>query len=336
MNAPRIADAHSAQAMNRVPPSASGLSRRPSKRTRTWRQSERRVAAFVAVPALLPFVVFSLIPIGYIVYLSFTRYNGFLSPTWVGLDNYRLLIDDGTWWDAVLNTFVLAVGKVIIDVPLALVLAVFLHRGLRGASWFRTIYFVPHVISIAVMGVVFYFLFRPVDGIINDLLLALGLIGVDIDWLGSGDTAMLSLILVAVWAGFGINTVFFLVGMQTISREIYESASLDGANGWQQFRSITLPLLSPILRVVVMLTIVFSMRSFDLIKTLTDGGPAGQTQVMFTYLFDYFYGLNRGVQYGYASALAVVSSLIIAVVSLAYLYVSRQRDQGPRAGGRGA
>lgn len=294
------------------------------------------MAAFVAVPALLPFVVFSLIPIGYIVYLSFTRYNGFLSPTWVGLDNYRLLIDDGTWWDAVLNTFVLAVGKVIIDVPLALVLAVFLHRGLRGASWFRTIYFVPHVISIAVMGVVFYFLFRPVDGIINDLLLALGLIGVDIDWLGSGDTAMLSLILVAVWAGFGINTVFFLVGMQTISREIYESASLDGANGWQQFRSITLPLLSPILRVVVMLTIVFSMRSFDLIKTLTDGGPAGQTQVMFTYLFDYFYGLNRGVQYGYASALAVVSSLIIAVVSLAYLYVSRQRDQGPRAGGRGA
>jgi raffinose/stachyose/melibiose transport system permease protein len=137
---------------------------------------------------------------------------------------------------------------------------------------------------------------------------------------------MLSLIVASAWFGFGVNTILFLVGLQTIPKEIYESAAVEGANAWQTFRYLVLPLLTPVLRVVVMLSIVFSMRAFDIVKTFTAGGPAGGTDVMFTNLFDYFFGGERGVQVGYASALAVIASIIITVLSVVYLLISRTRN----------
>ena len=305
------------QAMSLAPVRARKLKRAPS---------ERRMAWLMAIPALVPFVLFALVPIGYVVYLSFTRYNGVTDPVWVGVDNYVLAFGDHRWWGSVGNTFFLAVGTILIEIPLALLLATFLNSRLRGSSVFRTIFFVPYVVSIAVMGVVFFFLLRPVNGAINGMLQALGVLSAPVDWLGSQPTAMAALIAVSVWAGFGINTVFFLVGLQTIPRELYESAELDGANKWQQFVSITLPMLAPVFNVVLMLSIVFALRSFDIVKTLTDGGPAGGTEVMFTYIFDFFFGLDRGSQYGYASALAVIASVIIAIVSMLYVSATRRRE----------
>lgn len=292
-----------------------------------WRRRERRLAGTIGFVALIPFVLFALVPVAYVVVLSFMRYNGVGDPTWVGIHNYALAFADSSWWSSVTNTLVLAGGSIIIELPLALLLAVLLNRALRWTSGFRTVFFLPHIVSIAVMGVVFFFILRPVDGILNGILRGMGVLSADVDWLGSGPTAMLSLILVSVWSGFGINTIFFLVGLQTIPRDVYESASLDGASGWQQFRAITLPMLTPVMRIVVMLSIVFSLRSFDLVKTLTNGGPAGQTDVMFTYLFEYFFSLQRGSQYGYASALAVIASVIIAIVSIIYLAMSRANEQ---------
>lgn len=285
----------------------------------------------MALPALLPFVAFSILPILYVIGISFTDYDGITTPEWTGLSNYVTMIHDAIWWQDVRNTFVLAAGKTVIEIPLALLLAVLLNRPIRARSPLISVYFLPHVMSMAVMGVVFYFLFRPINGVINGLLQLVGILSTPVDWLGHGSTAMASIVTVGIWAGFGINTVFFLVGMQTIPREVYESAAIDGATAWQQFRSITLPLLGPIMRIVMMLTIVFSLRSFDLVLTLTGGGPAGETDVMFTYLFTYFFSLDRASQYGYGSALGVSASLIIAVISLIYLYFSR--NQGSTGGG---
>lgn len=303
----------------------------PASRRRRWQHTEKALAVAMSLPAVLPFLAFSVVPILYIIYLSFTAYDGITTPTWVGLANYQTLIQDGSWWESVKNTLILAAGQIVVEIPLALLLAVILNRRVRARSTFIAVYFLPHVMSIAVMGVVFYFLFRPISGVINGWLQTVGLISTEVDWLGSGPTAMASIITVAVWAGFGINTVFFLVGMQTIPRDVYESAAIDGATGWQQFRRITLPLLGPMMRVVMMLTIVFALRSFDLIKTLTDGGPVGETNVMFTYLFDYFFSFDRATQYGYGSALGVGASIIIAIVSGIYLYFSR--NQGDTGGG---
>jgi raffinose/stachyose/melibiose transport system permease protein len=298
----------------------------PARRRRSWRARERPLAALVSAPILLPFVLFTPIPLGYVVYLSFTRYDSFNPPIWIGFANYVTALGDESWWHAVGNTFILGFGQMLIELPLALFLAILLNRKLRLGGFYRTIYFIPHVISVAVMGIVFYFLVRPVDGIVNGLLSPLGIVSPTMDWLGHTPTAMLSLIVASAWFGFGVNTILFLVGLQTIPKEIYESAAVEGANAWQTFRYIVLPLLTPVLRVVVMLSIVFSMRAFDIVKTFTAGGPAGGTDVMFTNLFDYFFGGERGVQVGYASALAVIASIIITVLSVVYLLISRTRN----------
>ncbi|MET9660911.1 sugar ABC transporter permease [Streptomyces sp. NPDC006510] len=297
----------------------------PQSRRPRWQSRERLVGTFMALPSLIPLVLFALLPVAYVVFLSFTRYNGVTSPQWIGLDNYQLMFKDQSWWQAVLITLVFAVGQIVIGIPLSLLLATVLNSGIRGMGLFRGLFFLPYVISIAIIGIVFYFLLRPDNGVINGILQALNLISTDVDWLGSQGTALGSLILVGVWSNFGINMVFFLVALQTVPKELLESAQLDGANAIQRFRHVSLPLLAPITRVVVVLSIVFSLRSFDLVKTLTDGGPAGQTDVMYTYLFDYFFGTDRGSQYGYASALAVVASIIAAIVSLGYMAVSRDR-----------
>lgn len=287
----------------------------------------------MALPSLIPLVLFALLPVAYVVFLSFTRYNGVTSPQWIGLVNYQQMLKDGAWWQSVLITLIFALGQIVIGLPLSLFLATLLNSGLKGMAVFRGIFFLPYVISIAVIGVVFYFLLRPVNGVVNGILQALSIISVDVDWLGNQGTALASLILVGVWSTFGINLIFFLVGLQTVPKDLLESAQLDGASTLQQFRHITLPLLAPITRVVVVLSIVFSLRSFDLVKTLTDGGPAGQTSVMYTYLFDYFFGTDRGSQYGYASALAVGASIIAAIVSLVYMGLARDRTVRSQAAG---
>ncbi|MCZ9883298.1 sugar ABC transporter permease [Arthrobacter sp. B2a2-09] len=305
-----------------------------SGRARTnWKSKERITATLMALPSMIPLVLFALLPVAYVVFLSFTRYNGVTSPQWIGLINYQHMLKDESWWQSVLITLIFALGQILLGLPLSLFLATILNSGLKGMAVFRGIFFLPYVISIAVIGVVFYFLLRPVNGVINGILQALRIISVDVDWLGSQGTALASLILVGVWSTFGINLIFFLVGLQTVPKELLESAQLDGASTFQQFRHITLPLLAPITRVVVVLSIVFSLRSFDLVKTLTDGGPAGQTNVMYTYLFDYFFGTDRGSQYGYASALAVGASVIAAIVSLIYMALARDRAVRSQASG---
>lgn len=306
---------------------AAAVGRRPTTRSSDgWRRRERLLASVMVLPQAIPFLLFTLVPLGWAVYLSFTSYDGFSSPSWVGLHNYSLLIHDRSWWQAVQTTFIFSGAKMAIEIPLALGLALLLNRRIHLGNLFRTIFFMPHVISIAVMGVIFYFLLRPEAGIVNGLLNDVGILHSQVDWLGHRWTALGSLVAVGVWSGFGINTVLFLVGLQTVPRELYESARTDGASAWQQFRFVTLPLLSPMLRVITILTIVSTLRSFDLVKTLTDGGPAGGTDVMFTYLFSYYFSSDNPGQFGYASALSVAASIIIAIVSLIYLYLSRQRD----------
>jgi len=276
------------------------------------------------LPQMMPFLLFTVAPLAWVVYLSFTDYDGFSTPSLVGLQNYRDLLNDASWWHSVVVTGQFAVLKVAFEIPLSLGLAVLLNRKLRLGGLFRTIFFLPHVVSVAILGIIFYFLLRPENGIVNGLLRSLGVLDHDFDWLGHPWSALGSLVVVGVWSGFGLNTVLFLIGLQNVPKELLESASIDGANAWQSFRFIVVPLLAPMMRVIVILTIVFTLRSFDLVKTLTDGGPAGSTDVMFTYMFGYYFSSDRGSQIGYASALSVTASVIIAVVSVLYL-LSAQR-----------
>ena len=289
-----------------------------------WRRKENKIAYWMMTPGLILYAALVLLPMLWVVYISFTAYDGVSKPKFIGLDNYLYAFKDSYWWTSVLNTFIFAFFKVLIEAPLALILAVILNRRLFGAAWFRTIFFMPHLMSLAVMGVIFYFLLRPFEGIINGILQMLRLIDMPVDFLGSPVLAMSSIILIGIWSGFGINMVYFLAGLQTIPKEMYESAEMDGASETQKMISITIPMLGSVFNIVIMLMIVFTLKTFDLVKVLTDGGPYGKTEIMFTYIYHYFFNdSSSAVRQGYGSALGVLAAVIIGIVSIFYLQASK-------------
>jgi raffinose/stachyose/melibiose transport system permease protein len=273
------------------------------------------------VPGLLPYIAFALLPIAWLIRYSFFRWNGFTDPTFVGFDNYARVLRDEQWWSSVLNTLQFGFGRLIIEIPLAMALAYIFFRGIRAGIVYRTLIFLPHVLSAAIIGIIFAFLLRDIGGPVNQLLDGFG-VG-PIAFFGEAQNAMRSLIGVGVWANVGIIMLLFFAGMTTVPPELLEAAELDGAGAWAGFRHILLPMLLPVTRVVVLITIIGIMRSFDLVKTLTDGGPNGSTEVMFVYLYRFFFEPESVPQIGYAAALGVVASIVIGIVSVGYLRVVR-------------
>ncbi len=293
----------------------------PPPARRHWSRSEDRVAYAMLVPGLLPYVAFALLPIGWLVWYSFHRWNGFTEPRFVGLDNYARITRDGEWWQSVLTTLQFGAGRLLIEIPLALVLAYVFFRGVRAGTVYRTMIFLPHVLSMAIVGIIFSFLLRDVGGPVNQILAGMGI--EPIAFFGDAGNALRSLVGVGVWAHVGINMLLFFAGMTTVPTEILESAELEGAGQWAVLRHIVLPMLLPVTRVVVLISIIGTLRSFDLVKTLTDGGPAGATEVMFTYLYRFFFEPEAVPQIGYAAALGVTASVVVGAVSVAYLRIVR-------------
>ncbi|MBB6695556.1 sugar ABC transporter permease [Cohnella xylanilytica] len=286
--------------------------------------------AFLA-PSLLLTVVLGIYPIGWAIRYMFFDYKGYGEAKFVGLDNFERLYRDGPFWHSVANTFVYAGGKLILTIPLSLVLAVVLNRAFRGRSALRAIYFMPTIISSSVMAVVFYILFNSYNGILNQYLLKLGLISVPIPWLGPKH-AMLTTILIAAWGAVGNYMLLFLAGLQNIPRDVYESSSLDGANRWQQFRYLTLPMLGPVLQIVVMLAIINALKGYESIMVLTDGGPIGKTEVMYLYVYKLFFPTPSASyvpdqQFGYGSAVGFATAVIVGVVTLGYHLLSRRLNR---------
>jgi raffinose/stachyose/melibiose transport system permease protein len=290
-----------------------------------WRTRENPVAYLMLVPAFVPYTVFALLPIAWLVYYSFHDWNGVTDAEFVGLDNYARVVRDGEWWASVVNTLQFAAGRLLIEVPLGLGLAYVFFRGMRGGTVLRTFYFLPHVLSPAIIGIIFTFFLAQVGGPVNRTLTGIGIVDAPISFLGDAGNALLSLIGVGVWAHIGIIMLLFFAGMTTIPREVMESAAVEGAGEWKTFRHIVLPMLFPVTRVVVLISIIGILRSFDLVKTLTDGGPAGGTEVMFTYLYRYFFEPETIPQIGYAAALGVTASIVIGIVSVFYLRVAKGR-----------
>jgi raffinose/stachyose/melibiose transport system permease protein len=292
---------------------------------RGWRRGETSAAYAMLLPALLPYVAFALLPIGWLLYYSLHRWNGFTEPTFVGADNFARVARDDQWWGSVVTTLQFTGGRLLVEVPLALFLAYAFFRGVRGGTLLRTVYFLPYVLSPAIIGIVFGYLLRHVGGPFNQILLASSLVEDPVNFLGDATNALLSLIGVGVWAHLGINVLLFLAGMLAIPRELTESAAVEGAGEWQTFRHVVLPMLLPVARIVVLISIIGTLRSFDLVKTLTDGGPARATDVMFTYIYRFFFEPSAVPQIGYAAALGVAASVVIGIVSVAYLRLVRRQ-----------
>lgn len=282
-------------------------------------------AGFMLLPSLIMLIVVSIYPFCWIFRYVCYEYNG-LTATYTGMHNFERMLTDTTFWRSVLHTFEYAALKIVFIIPLALIMAVFLNQKLRGSSFFRGVYFMPTIISTAVSSLVFSFIFAAYNGVLNSVLKLMGVIDANVNWLGDTKTAMWSVLIVAVWAGFGNYMIYFISGMSSISEDVYESAKIDGANGIRTFFHITLPMLSPMLKIILMLAITGAFKDYDSILVLTQGGPNNRTQVMFLYIYQLIFGNAVGTkpQIGYATVLSLAAALIIGIVTAIYLYFARK------------
>jgi ABC-type sugar transport system permease subunit len=274
------------------------------------------------LPQALVFFVLSFYPIIMSYVYSFFNWQG-IGPLndFVGFDNYVRLFHDSRFWGDFLNTVIYVVGTTVIGVLFALILAIILNDNkMRGKTVYRTIYFLPVVTTTAIVGIIMENIFG-VMGLANKLLQTLHLVNSPIPFLTNGAWAMTVLILVGSWKGLGITMIYWLAGLQGISSDLYESAQLDGAGFWKTLRHITLPLLKPMLAVIVLLSIVSGMHVFDLVKTLTNGGPYFKTETLDLYIYNYAFtdSHDNGISLmGYASAAGVMLGLFTFIISMAF------------------
>lgn len=282
-------------------------------------------AALMMLPAVFMLSVMSIYPFFWLFRYICYDYNGF-TAYFTGTRNFKRMLGDVTFWRSVLHTFEYAGLKLIFIIPLALLLAVLLNQELKGSSFFRGIYFMPTVISSAIYSLIFGFVFAVYNGILNASLQKLGIIKAPVDWLGDPSIVMFSIIIVAVWGGFGNYMIYFISGMSSIPEEIYESSRIDGANGVQNFFYITLPMLSPVLKVILMLAITTAFKDYQSILVLTDGGPNNRSNVMFSYIYNLIFSSTTMPQIGYATMLSVVAALIIGIVTAIYMFLARKLD----------
>ncbi|MDT0443365.1 carbohydrate ABC transporter permease [Streptomyces johnsoniae] len=282
-----------------------------------WRSREAGVALIFLAPALLGFIAFYAWPTVRGVYLSFTDYDLLTAPDFSGLDNYRRLLTDDVFWNSLWVTLKYVVLNIGVQTVVALALAVLLHR-LTRSTVIRGLILLPYLISNVVVALVWYWMADYNLGIINQML---GWIGIDaIGFFGDEAWAIPTIAGINVWRHMGYTALLIFAGLQTINRDVYEAAAVDGAGEFRIFFRITLPLLRPVLALVLVLTVIGSWQIFDTVAVTTQGGPVDATRVIQYYIFDQAF---TRFDFGYASAISVVLFLILAGVAFAQLKLLR-------------
>jgi len=271
-----------------------------------WRR--RGAYLFIAAP-LLSLLVFVAYPLASSLILSFTDWNGVQPPQWIGLANYYRLGRDEEFLISVRNTVVFAVESLVGGVGIALVAALIINRRLRGHNFFRAVYFLPVVTNMVAIGFLWKLIYHP-RGLLNYLI---SLVGFDpIRWLGHPDFALHSIVLMSIWQGFGYSMVLFLAALQTIPIELYEAATIDGANVWHRFRHVTWPGLQNIMLFISITGVSGAFTVFTQIYVMTNGGPLSSTQTIMLHLFNQFQSLNLG----YANAIGFSLFIFLFVFAL--------------------
>lgn len=275
------------------------------------------------LPALILFLIFNFYPLIRTFQLSFFQWNGIdKDMVFIGLAQYKdILFNNPAFWKSMLNAGYVTLLALTLQNGLALLLALLVNRQIKGENIYRVIFFLPPVLSGVVVGLIWKFVYDGNFGILNHWLIILGFENFrDFAWLSEVKTALSSVAVVHMWKGFGYGFIILLAGLQTIPNELYEAAEVDGADKWQQFKHITFPCMIPVFTVVTILTILGSMQIFDLIYSMTRGGPAGYTHVPITKIYEY---MSNG-EFGYSTAMAVLFGMVLLIVSFGQLYVSKK------------
>lgn len=266
------------------------------------------VCAWIFVlPAILGILIFIIIPIFCSFGLSFTKWDLLNQAEFVGLSNYKLIFNEPLFYKILINTFVFAISVSILGVIIPLILSAILNSKIRGSEFYKGAYFLPFITPMVVIGIVWGWIFDPNIGFISQIL------HIHINWLYDSNFALPALIIVSVWKLIGYNMIIFLSAFSSVSQSLFEAAKVDGANSMQIFKNVTIPLLSPTIFFVIIITAISSFQVFDLIYLMTEGGPFDSTNVLvysiYKNAFEYF-------NVGKASAIAYVLFVIILVLTL--------------------
>jgi multiple sugar transport system permease protein/raffinose/stachyose/melibiose transport system permease protein len=303
----------------------------PRRARRAARSGGRGRSASVAgylfvLPVVLFFAVFVGYPFLRTMYLSLTRWSGFGEPQFIGAENFRNLASDPVFWDALRTTFVFTAACTVLQTVLPLLLAVLLNRGWRLGVLFRTVVFIPAVVSFVVTGALWQMVYDPNFGTLNEFLDAIGLGALAHPWLADSGTVLPALVLVSLWQAAGLYMLIFLAGLQGIDPALYEAARIDGASARQQFRHVTVPMLRNVTAVVVLLNVVNGFKTFDVIYVMTGGGPNRASEVLGTYLYGLAFGSAAGAvpSFGYATAISMVVFVLCLAATLIQVRANRK------------
>jgi multiple sugar transport system permease protein len=284
---------------------------------------EKLTGWLLLIPALLILLLVFIYPIGRALWLSFFTENlgTQLNPVFSGIGNYQRMLGDRRFWQTMGNTTLFTVVSVFLELLLGLAIALVLNQSFRGRGIVRTIAIIPWALPTAVMGLAWAWIFNDQFGVVNDILQRLGLIDTGINWLGEPSLAMVALIIADVWKTTPFISIILLAGLQSISQDLYEAHAMDGANYWQSFYQITLPLLLPQILIALLFRFAQAFGIFDLVQVMTGGGPAGATETVSIYIYSM---VMRYLDFGYGAALVVVTFLLLVLVVIATSYFLRK------------
>jgi len=299
----------------------------PPPRSQAARRSRTRLRSAIVgwsfiLPNFLGFGLLTLVPVVTLFYMAFTNWNIFGQAQFVGLANFERLIGDATFRVSVLNTVVYAGLHIPLTIVISLALALLLNSKIRGVAFFRTAAFFPYITSIVAIAVVWNLLLSPDYGPVNEMLRAIGIADPP-GWLTSSEWAMPAVVIVGTWRDMGYYMVLFLAGLQTVPSELHEAARVDGANAMQRFWSVTLPCLRPTMFFVTVILTINSLKIFDLILVMTEGGPGTSTLVLSQFIYRKGFEEN---QFGYASAASIVLFLMCIAVTVVQFTINRRRS----------
>jgi multiple sugar transport system permease protein len=303
-------------------PALAGSSRRAPRFTMERRDAVLGIA--LIAPTVLLFLVLIVYPLFSSLYLSlFSVYTPTLQGAWVGLDNYRDILASGIFWTSLAVTLTWTIGTLTVQIICGVGVALLLNERIVFRSLARSLILFPYFLSTVVAVLVWRWLFNDLYGILNTLLIAMGLADMPVNWLGAMPNAMLSTIGVGAWKYFPFVVIAVLARLQTIPLQLYEAATVDGAGAWSRFWDVTLPQLKDVLGVIILLPAIWDFKEFDLIWLLTGGGPLNQTRTLPIVVYQEAFGLN---QMGRAAAYAALMMAVLLVFMLAYLRRSRGNE----------
>lgn len=299
-------------------------------RTATKKRKRKLYNELLATAFLTPyftfFIIFSIVPIFYGLFVSFHKWTLIGKEEFVGLENYIYAINDPDFWSSLWHTtyFVLISTPLLIMVPFAL--SLILDSKLKGSTFLRTVYFMPNILSVAVISFIWIFVLQPYTGLLNSFLHKISVLAPEQElfWLNEPNLAWFSIVIITVWWTQGFNMIIFLAGLQDIPVDHYEAATLDGANFWQKLKYITLPAMRGLIVLITVLTVIASFKVFGQVWLVTRGGPANETRTMIQYIYETGFSSN---ELGLATAMSFIFFVMLIVLSfLQFKFFGGKKD----------